>query len=265
MVRHVRRTINQLIQEHEDMPTRQNRDELLSAIFDLTAWYIIELGEGEERPPCITWEEGQPVLLIFTDEGRASRALNTWLEDRIDTISSVSRVRVAEISDFFKDLAQWGISSIRFNHGPWSVNFSLEHAVEAAASFSRFDADSIDQLVDRALQGTAIEEDIWERVCELPSWYFVSDVAESEDPLIWIMHDEPCVLVFTDARQARSYAVEHGLEGCTTDVGRLIEVDPEVAVKYLEGLACRGVSGAMFNHGPFGFYAPLGKLCSRAA
>ena len=194
-----------------------------------------------------------------------NRALNTWLEDRIDTISSVRRVRVAEISDFFKDLAQWGISSIRFNHGPWSVNFSLEHAVEAAATFSHFDADSIDQLVDRALQGTAIEEDIWERVCDLPSWYFVSDVAESEDPLIWIMHDEPCVLVFTDARQARSYAVEHGLEGCTTDVGRLIEVDPEVAVKYLEGLACRGVSGAMFNHGPFGFYAPLGKLCSRAA
>ncbi|MDG2200710.1 MAG: hypothetical protein P8K80_05970 [Phycisphaerales bacterium] len=247
------------------MPTRQSRDELLSAIFDLTAWYIIELGEGEDRPPCITWEEGQPVLLIFTDEGRANRALNTWLEDRIDTISSVRRVRVAEISDFFKDLAQWGISSIRFNHGPWSVNFPLEHAVEAAALFSHFDSDSIDQLVDRALQGTAIEEDIWERVCDLPSWYFVSDVAESDDPLIWIMHDEPCVLVFTDARQARSYAVEHGLEGCTTDVGRLIEVDPEVAVKYLEGLACRGVSGAMFNHGPFGFYTPLGKLCSRAA
>ena len=265
MVREVRRTINELIRAYDDMPTRHSRDALLSAIFDLNAWYVIELGEGENRPPCIAWEEEEPTLLVFTDEKRAIRALNTWLEDQIETVSNVRRVGLEDIAEFFSELGQWGIEGVRLNHGPWSVNFALDDAVEASSSFGRIDDASVEQMVDRVLLGSAKEEDILDRVCHLPSWYFVSDVADSDDPLIWIMHDEPCVLVFTDASQARSYAVEQGLEGCTTDVGRLIEVDPDAAVEYLEDLARRGVSCAMFNHGPFGFYASLGKLCSRHA
>ena len=74
MVRHIRRTINQLIQEHEDMPTQRSRDALLKAIFNLTAWYAIELGDAEDRPHCIAWEDGEPVLLVFTDQRRAERA-----------------------------------------------------------------------------------------------------------------------------------------------------------------------------------------------
>ncbi|HBZ96828.1 MAG: hypothetical protein CMJ41_08025 [Phycisphaerae bacterium] len=265
MVRHVRRTINQLIQEYEDMPTRDSRDALLKAIFNLNAWYSIELGNAEDRPFCIAWEDGDPVLLVFTDERRADRALHTWLGDHVDTCSSVRRIRVAELDDFLTELDRWGIRAIRFNHGPWSVRFELGETSDAARSYASIETGSIDRLVGQALQGSAAEDDIWSRILDLGSWYFVSDVADNDDPLIWIMHDEPCVLVFTDERHARAYAVEQGLEGCTTDVGRLIEVDPESAMKYMKKLVGRGVSGAMFNHGPYGFYTPLGRLCRQAA
>tara|TARA_Y100000589_G_C27195803_1_gene646751 strand:- start:3070 stop:3867 length:798 start_codon:yes stop_codon:yes gene_type:complete len=265
MVRHVRRTINQLIQEYEDMPTRHSRDALLKAIFNLNAWYCIELGNAEDRPFCIAWEDGDPVLLVFTDARRADRALNTWLEDHVDTCSSVRRIGVAELDAFLPELDGWGIRAIRFNHGPWSVRFDLEQASDAARAYAPDDIGSFGRPVAQATRGSISQSDIWSRVLGLGSWYFVSDVADNDDPLIWIMHDEPCVLVFTDERRARAYAVEQGLEGCTTDVGRLIEVDPESAMRYMEELARRGVSGAMFNHGPDGFYASLGSLCRQAA
>ena len=247
------------------MPTRHSRDALFRAVFNLHAWYCIELGNAEDRPFCIAWEDGEPVLLVFTDARRADRALNTWLEDQVDTGSSVRRIRAADLDTFLAELDQWGIKAIRFNHGPWSVRFELDEASDAARIYATNDAGSIDRLVGQALRGSADEDDIWSRILELGSWYFVSDVADNDDPLIWIMHDEPCVLVFTDERHARAYAVEQGLEGCTTDIGRLIEVDAESAMKYMKVLARRGVSGAMFNHGPYGFYAPLHKLCRQAA
>jgi len=263
MARYVSNTINQLMQEHEQMPTKHSRDALFSALFELNSWYIIELGDGEDRPPFVANQDDDPVLLVFTDEIRAVRALNTWLRDHIDTEAAVRRVRVDGMSIFLQGLARWGVHDIRFNHGPWSVLVGVSDVIAAAQTWGARAASSIDDLVDCALRGMgSIDEvDIWETVCGLKSWYFVSDVAESDDPLIWIMHDEPCVLVFTDEARARSYAVEHGLEGCTTDVGRLIEVDTEAAMSYLEALARRGVSGAMFNQGPYGFYAPLRKLC----
>jgi len=267
MVRHVRRTINQLIQEHDEIPTRERRDALFSAVFELSYWYIIELGEGDDRPPHIEYEDAGPVLLVFTDAARARHALNTWLQPRIDTKASVRRVPVADIMSLFDAMTPTGLAGLRFNHGPWSVCFSLEESIAAADQWHRQTMVDIDDLVDDAIHGFSEinEEDLWDTVRDLPSWYFVSDVADSDDPLVWIMHDEPCVLVFTDSARARTYAVEHGLEGCTTDVGRLIAVDPEAAMDYFKSLASRGVAGAVFNHGTYGFYAPLSRLCNREA
>ena len=87
-------------------------------------------------------------------------------------------------------------------------------------------------------------------------------VREEIEPLDFILgHPND----FTDPKRARAYAVERGLEGCTTDVGRLIEVDPEHALNHFRDLAQRGVSAAVFNDGPYGFYAPLDRFCDKAA
>jgi hypothetical protein len=147
------------------------------------------------------------------------------------------------------------------------VRVSIIDAIAAAQVYEIMLDEGIDELVDAAVRGTesVVEGDLWDAVCELPSWYLVSDVSESDDPLVWILHDEPCVLVFTDSNRARAYAVEHGLEGCTTDVGRLIEVAPGLAMNYFRDLSLRGVAGAVFNDGPYGFYAPLDRFCDKAA
>ena len=79
MVREVRRTINELIRAYDDMPTRHSRDALLSAIFDLNAWYVIELGEGENRPPCIAWEEEEQGSCWVGGHDHGHDRLERWI------------------------------------------------------------------------------------------------------------------------------------------------------------------------------------------
>jgi len=266
MVQHVHQTLNQLIQSYHAMPTASTRAGLVTALFELSHWYIIQLGDAEEQLPYIEYEDSEPVLLVFTDAERAASAARAWIKDRAETHVEVESLSVVELHETLKLFALGGIESIRFDHGPCSVCFPIGEMLEASCARDIV-AHDIDQLVDAAVHGqeSVDEEDLWSAVCELPSWYLVADVMDSDDPLVWILHDEPCVLVFTDPKRARAYAVERGLEGCTTDVGRLIEVDPAHALNHFRDLAQRGVSAAVFNDGPYGFYAPLNRFCDKAA
>ena len=267
MVQQVHQTLNQLIQTHQVMPTASSREALFVGLFELKQWHIILLGDAEERLPYIEYEEGEPVLLVFTDAERATSAARVWIEDRTETRVKVESLSVESLLSVLRDFRLGGIEFLRFDHGPCSVRVPIADAIAAARVHDVMSYEGIDDLVDAAVHGaeSVIEEDLWDAVCELPSWYLVADVSESDDPLVWILHDEPCVLVFTDSNRARAYAVEHGLEGCTTDVGRLIEVDPERAMDHFRDLARRGVAGAVFNDGPYGFYAPLDRFCDKAA
>ncbi len=266
MVQHVHQTLNQLIQSYHTMPTASTRKGLVTALFDLSHWYIIQLGASEEQLPYIEYEDAEPVLLVFTDAERAASAARAWIKERTETHVEVESLPLETLRESLELLALAGIESLRFDHGPCSVCFPIAEMIDASSSRELVEHD-IDQLVDAAVHGQAAvgEEDLWSAVCDLPSWYLVADVIDSEDPLVWILHDEPCVLVFTDPKRARAYAVERGLEGCTTDVGRLIEVDPEHALNHFRDLAQRGVSAAVFNDGPYGFYAPLDRFCDKAA
>jgi hypothetical protein len=267
MVQHVHHTLNQLFQTHEVMPTASSREALFSGLFELKQWHIILLGDAEERLPYIEYEDGAPVLLVFTDVERAGSAAQVWIEDRTETRVKVDSLSVEALLSILREFRLGGIEYLRFDHGPSSVRVSIIDAIAAAQVYEIMLDEGIDELVDAAVRGTesVVEGDLWDAVCELPSWYLVSDVSESDDPLVWILHDEPCVLVFTDSNRARAYAVEHGLEGCTTDVGRLIEVAPGLAMNYFRDLSLRGVAGAVFNDGPYGFYAPLDRFCDKAA
>lgn len=266
MVQHIHQTLNQLIQSYHTMPTASTRAGLVTALFELSQWYMIQLGDTDDQLPYIEYEDGEPVLLVFTDAERAAAAVRTWIEDRAETHIEVQSISVVALHETLQALALGGIESIRFDHGPCSVCFPISEMLSASRSCDHVEHD-IDQLVDAAVHGLKSigEEDLWSAVCELPSWYLVADVMDSDDPLVWILHDEPCVLVFTDPKRARAYAVERGLEGCTTDVGRLIEVNPVHALNHFRDLAQRGVAAAVFNDGPYGFYAPLDRLCDKAA
>ncbi len=267
MVRHIHATLNQLIDTYLSIPTAASRLALHKALFGLSRWDTIRLGSCEDRPPYIEYEDGDPVLLVFTDAERASSAARSWIEDRVETHATIESIYLVNILPVLEELKESGIVSLRFDHGPRSVLIPIEEAIELATVHVKPLKKDIDTLVKAAIEGLGpvAEPELWNAVRELPNWYLVADVDESEDPLVWILHDEPCVLVFTDQAKARSYAVEHGLEGCTTDAGRLIEVDPERALHCFRDLARRGVAGAVFNDGPYGFYASLNQLCDKAA
>ena len=267
MVRHIHATLNQLIDTYLSIPTAASRSALHKALFGLSRWYTIQLGDCEDRPHYIEYEDGEPVLLVFTDAERASSAAQSWIADRVETHATIEAIDLKELQAVLEVLKESGIVSLRYDHGPRSLLIPLEEAIEIAADHVKPVKKDIDTLVKAAIEGLGpvAEPDLWNAVRELPNWYLVADVDESEDPLVWILHDEPCVLVFTDQMKARSYAVEHGLEGCMTDAGRLIEVDPERALHCFRDLARRGVAGAVFNDGPFGFYASLNQLCNKAA
>ena len=153
MVQQVHQTLNQLIQTHQVMPTASSREALFVGLFELKQWHIILLGDAEERLPYIEYEEGEPVLLVFTDAERATSAARVWIEDRTETRVKVESLSVESLLSVLRDFHLGGIEFLRFDHGPCSVRVPIADAIAAARVHDVMSYEGIDDLVDAAVHG----------------------------------------------------------------------------------------------------------------
>ena len=110
----------------------------------------------------------------------------------------------------------------------------------------------------RELPGPDTHDRLWTAWCALPVWHFVKAMSPSGMlPASAFIHGQRCVLGFTTAGGAQSYARSTHHPEPMSPVMSLV---PEVAVQLVPQLLGYGVVGLVVDPGPDGFYTPLGTL-----
>lgn len=161
-------------------------------------WHVPMLGSGQDGIPFLTLEDDCPTLLLFTSRRKANRAVRGWIAPSIDTAVHAAQCTRAEMATMLSRFAQRGIAWIRINHGPTSVRLPLE-AVAGA--------------VRQATQVTSLQA--------MGRLFVLRDPVTPSAPFVEIVHDQPCLRLFTDVHRAEARAKAMG--PCLVD-------DPHAAV-----------------------------------
>lgn len=161
-------------------------------------WHVPMLGSGQDGIPFLALEDDCPTLLLFTSRRKANRAVRGWIAPSIDTAVHAAQCTRAEMATMLSRFAQRGIAWIRINHGPTSVRLPLE-AVAGA--------------VRQATQVTSLQA--------MGRLFVLRDPVTPSAPFVEIVHDQPCLRLFTDVHRAEARAKAMG--PCLVD-------DPHAAV-----------------------------------
>ena len=251
-------TTTALFQRTATMPTDGTRRDLLNHLVQLPNWFVIDMGSRDRILPRVREENHGQTVHLFVSASSAHRILAE--SEACPDSAAVVSLSGYEMANFVSTLRQWGVRSITFEPGPHGVAWTIDEVV--IALWSTLPGGRDDLEATRA-QGDGSDPNriaaIWESVCALPYWYFISDPVSASDPMIGICRDQPCALAFTDPRRARDVAISLDpsakLEG-----NRLIALSPRPAVGWLKSLASRGVAGVVFNEGPRRIFLPSHRM-----
>lgn len=241
------------------LPTSSNRESLIRGLAGMTRWYVIDLGARDGILPLVCNHGSGQQIQLFTSAESANQMLN--MQEELPASARVVSLPTHEVAEFVSGLRNWGVASAMFNPGPWGVSWSLDDLVVALWSYRPESLPDIDSLAAQANTGSVEHQarKLWRAVTSLPCWYFIADPVTRTDPMVGICRDQPCVLIFTDPVRARHHAQlmdpSAGREG-----DRLIALNPHQALCWFRSLATRGISGGIFNDGPFAFFMPMGRM-----
>ena len=253
---------NDLVRRLRADQTVQSHARLFAAVCRLPRWYLVGLVSGEEMLPWVSMERDEPLALAFTDEERAEAAVAAWRSGSDGPDARIVATPAGDAVQYLEALGDRGLSGVRFNHGPWG----FESTVPGLAVSFRESVPDSDPDFDVLAEATQWEDDedearrrLWDAVHGLQRWYLVGDYGDADDPMIWMVGDESCLLAFTDRHRARAYLHHHRIPGkCGRE--NLVTLEPGQAPSCLARLRTSGVGGALFNDGPHSFYASLDEL-----
>lgn len=95
--------------------SRDDMQRLWAAVYALDQWHFVARGAGQQIQPFIGVAEGRPMLMAFTDRGRAHAfAQANGLADESGAVSVLS-IAVHGCVEMAADFARQGVFGILFN------------------------------------------------------------------------------------------------------------------------------------------------------
>ncbi len=191
-------------------------------------WHLPVLGSDGDCMPYLVLEDDVPVLLLFTTRRKANQAVAGWIQPSIDTdVRSASCTRRA-MGALLARLGARGLNWVRVNHGPDSVKLPLEAVAGALRLAVRV---TTLQPADRL--------------------FLLRDPVSPASPLIEIVHDQPCLRLFTDQHRASARAMALGPRLVDDPDAAVTGVDPDELHAMLVQLRGLGVESVVLD-GPGG-------------
>jgi hypothetical protein len=252
-------SIEQLLKRTSHLPTDGNRRLALSQLASMPRWFVVDLGARDRVLPMILEEEDQPSVCLFTSGEAAMKMVR--MDGELPELARVISMSTHEAPEFLSSIRSWGVQTAVFNPGPFPFECDLDDLTIAAWTSRSDPVPDIDMVVAKAreVRQEASCDQFWPTVMGLPQWYFIADPATPTDPMVGICRDQPCALAFTDPVRAKRYA-EMIDPPSSSEGNRLITLSPNQATWWFRTLAARGIAGAIFNDGPFAFFAPMGQM-----
>jgi hypothetical protein len=191
-------------------------------------WHVPILGSGQDGLPFLVLEDDCPTVLLFTSRRKANRAVQGWIAPSIDTAVHAAQYTRSEIVAMLSEFAQRGIGWIRINHGPTSVRLPLE-AVAGA--------------VRQATRATSLQA--------IGRLFVLRDPVTPSAPYVEIVHDQPCLRLFTNVHRAEARAKAMGPRLVDDPHAAVVALGEDDVLLLLQRLRSQGVESIMID-GPGG-------------
>lgn len=191
-------------------------------------WHLPMLGTGDDCMPYLALEDDCPTLLLFTSRRKANRAVTGWIEPSIDTAVRSAQCTREAMTALLSKFTQRGIAWVRINHGPTSVRLPLEAIAGALRQAQQVTAPlSISQL------------------------FVLRDPVTPSAPFVEIVHDHPCLRLFTDIHRAQARALALGPRLVDDPQEAVVALDSDDIRTLLQRLRGQGVESILLD-GPGG-------------
>ena len=191
-------------------------------------WHVPLLGSDGACMPYLVIEDDSATLLLFTTRRKANQAVAGWIAPSIDVGVRAASCTPQAMSKLLSRLAARGIAWVRINHGPCSVRLPLEAvagAIRQAAAVS-------------ALQPAT-------------QLFLLRDPVTPSAPLVEILHDQPCLRLYTDADRAQARALAMGSRLVSEPQQAVVALDSDGVHELLRELRLQGVEAIVLD-GPGG-------------